>query len=174
VGPERLIGRPGFALTQIGGRALNHGRLWVAFGAVGLAGACHDATLSRVLAQHRFGKPLGDFQLVRGLISDTEIAVRSARALAERAADAFDCASDWLVEDVLAAKLAAGRAAALAAGVSAQIHGAHGLLADGPVQRRTADARVMEIIEGNTQLVQDLLADQTIARHRAAARGGAR
>ncbi|MDI5961382.1 acyl-CoA dehydrogenase family protein [Streptantibioticus silvisoli] len=169
---ERLVGRPGFALTQIGGRALTYGRLWVAFGAVGLAESCHRATLERITTQSRFGQPLKDFQLVRGLVSDTELAVRSARLLARQAATASDTASQWLMDEVLAAKLAASRAATLAAGVCAQIHGAQGLVEDSPVQRRLADARVMEIIEGNTQLVQDLLADQTIARWRATSRGG--
>ncbi len=168
---DRLVGRPGFGLTQVGGRALTLGRLWVAFGALGLAEACHTATLARITRQSRFGQLLKDFQLVRGLVSDTEVALRGARLLADQAAAACDTGSEWVMGDVLTAKLAASRAATLAAGVSAQIHGAQGLLADGPVQRRVADARVMEIIEGSTQLVQHLLADQVIARWRAGAQG---
>jgi glutaryl-CoA dehydrogenase (non-decarboxylating) len=171
---ERLVGHPGFGLTQVGGRALTLGRLWVAFGAVGLAEACHEATVARITQQRRFGQLLKDFQLLRGLVSDTEVALRGAELLAVQAAAACDSASDRIMNDVLTAKLAATRAAGQAAGVSAQIHGAQGLLEDDPVQRRVADARVLEIIEGSTQLVQHLLADQVIARWRAASRGGVR
>lgn len=174
VGAERLVGRPGFGLTQVAGRALTLGRLWVAFGSVGLAQSCVRATLARADRAGAAGRRLKDFQLLRGLISDTHVAVRGAHLLAVSAASALDAASEWAVGEVLAAKLAASRAASLAASVSAQVHGAEGLLADGAVHRRLGDARVMEVIEGNTQLVQDLLAEQVIARWRAAPEGADR
>ncbi|MBS2533106.1 acyl-CoA/acyl-ACP dehydrogenase [Catenulispora sp. NF23] len=174
VGPERLVGRPGFGLTQVGGRALVLGRMCVAFGSVGLAETALNAALARLDQPGPTGRRLRDHQLLRGLVADAVVAARGARLLAESAADALDARAEWAVSETLAAKLAASRAATVAAGVSAQIHGAEGLVEDGPVHRRVCDARVMEVIEGNTQLVQDLLADQVLARWRAESRPGDR
>ncbi|MEU7039444.1 acyl-CoA dehydrogenase family protein [Streptomyces varsoviensis] len=168
---DRLVGRPGFGLAEVAARALTLGRLCVAFGALGVAEACRDATLHTAAQRRRFGRRLGEFQLVQGLIADTEVALEGARALAQRAARALDDGDDWAVAQVLTAKLAASRAARLAADCSAQLHGAEGLAEGSPVERRSQDARVLEIIEGNTQLLQQLIAEQVTARWRAATMG---
>jgi alkylation response protein AidB-like acyl-CoA dehydrogenase len=162
----RLVGRPGFGLAQVGVRALTLGRLCVAFGAVGLAQACGAATLEHIAGHVRFGRRLKDFQLVQGMVADAHVAVEGALLLAARAARSLDEEAQWAVGEVLTAKLAASRAATLAARASAQLHGAQGLAGDGAVQRRLRDAAVFELIEGNTQLLQQLVAEQVVARWR--------
>jgi glutaryl-CoA dehydrogenase (non-decarboxylating) len=61
--------------------------------------------------------------------------------------------------ETMAAKYLASTVAAKAATDAVQIHGANGCTDDFPVSRYFRDAKVMEIIEGSTQIQQ-----MTIAR----------
>ncbi|WP_327004486.1 acyl-CoA dehydrogenase family protein [Dactylosporangium sp. NBC_01737] len=163
---ERLLGRPGTALSHIAADALIVGRLSVAFGAWGLARAALSAATGRAIRREQFDGPLHRLQLVRGLLADSAVAVDAAELLCRRAARALDDRNEWAVAHVLTAKLAASRAASAAAATAAQLHGAEGLVAGSAVDRHVADARVMEIIEGSTQLLQHLIAEQQLARFR--------
>ncbi|QMU67391.1 acyl-CoA dehydrogenase family protein [Streptacidiphilus sp. P02-A3a] len=166
VDADQLLGRPGAALTHIVSDALTLGRLCVAFGAWGLAGAALSAALQRSIERHQFDGPLHRLQLVRGMLADAAVAVDSAELLCRQAALALDGRDEWALGRILTAKLAASRAATTAAAVAAQLHGAAGLVEGCAVDRYVRDARVYEVIEGNTQLLQDLIADQALARHR--------
>lgn len=163
---DRMVGRPGFGVSQVAGGALSLGRLCVAYGSLGLAEACCDAILAHTSSRKQFGGRLIDLQLVRGLISDAVLDTEAARLLCEQAARAMDTQDDWLIQHVLTAKLAASRAADRASAAAAQLHGAAGMVEGGPVDRWVRDARVMQIIEGSTQLLQDLLADESLQRFR--------
>lgn len=163
---DRMVGRPGFGVAQVASSALSLGRLCVAYGSLGLAEACCDAMLGHTSSRRQFGGRLIDLQLVRGLVSDAVLDTEAARLLCEQAARAMDAQDDWLIQNVLTAKLAASRAAGTAAAAAAQLHGAAGLVDGGPVDRWVRDARVMQVIEGNTQLLQHLLAEESLQRFR--------
>jgi glutaryl-CoA dehydrogenase (non-decarboxylating) len=163
---NRLVGRPGAALTHIAADALTLGRLSVAFGAWGLARAALRAALRRSISREQFGGPIHSRQLVRGMLADASAAVDAAQELCRRAARAMDQRDEWAVHHVLTAKLVASRAATTATATAAQLHGASGLIAGCDVDLYVHDARVFEVIEGNTQLLQDLIATQALARFR--------
>lgn len=163
---DRMVGRPGFGVAQVASNALSLGRLCVAYGSLGLAEACCDAMLSHTSTRKQFGGRLIDLQLVRGLVSDAVLDTEAARLLCEQAARAMDTQDDWLIQHVLTGKLAASRAANTAAAAAAQLHGAAGLVEGSPVDRWVRDARVMQIIEGSTQLLQHLLAEESLQRFR--------
>ncbi|RZB19957.1 acyl-CoA dehydrogenase [Streptomyces sp. F001] len=163
---DRMVGRPGFGVAQVASGALSLGRLCVAYGSLGLAEACCDAMLGHTSSRKQFGGRLIDLQLVRGLVSDAVLDTEAARLLCEQAARAMDAQDDWLIHHVLTAKLAASRAADTAASAAAQLHGAAGLVDGGPVDRWVRDARVMQVIEGSTQLLQHLLAEESLQRFR--------
>lgn len=162
----RMVGRAGFGVSQVASTALSLGRLCVAYGSLGLAEACCDAMLGHTSSRRQFGGRLIDLQLVRGLVSDAVLDTEAARLLCEQAARAMDTKDDWLIHHVLTAKLAASRAASTAAAAAAQLHGATGLVDGGPVDRWVRDARVMQVIEGSTQLLQHLLAEESLQRFR--------
>jgi glutaryl-CoA dehydrogenase (non-decarboxylating) len=163
---DRLVGREGTALSHIAADALTLGRLCVAFGAYGLAREATHAAVARSVDRQQFGGPLHQLQLVRGLLSDAVVATEAAGLMCRRAARALDERDEWTMSRVLTAKLAASRAATTAAQVAAQLHGAAGLVEGSPADRYVRDARVLEVIEGNTQLLQHLVAEQALARHR--------
>ncbi|MEV0114283.1 acyl-CoA dehydrogenase family protein [Streptomyces sp. NPDC050844] len=163
---DRMVGRPGFGVAQVAGSALSLGRLCVAYGSLGLAEACCDAMLGHTSGRRQFGGRLIDLQLVRGLISDAVVDTEAARLLCGQAARAMDVQDGRLIQQVLTAKLAASRAAGTASAAAAQLHGAVGLVDGGPVDRWVRDARVMQVIEGSTQLLQHLLAEESLQSFR--------
>ena len=64
------------------------------------------------------------------------------------------------------AKYFASTAAARHAADAVQIHGANGCSADYPVARFFRDAKVMEIIEGSTEIQQITIAGEAYRRRR--------
>ncbi|HYU35605.1 MAG TPA: acyl-CoA dehydrogenase family protein [Thermoanaerobaculia bacterium] len=156
---ENMVGRPGFGVSHVVAAALEQGRYSVACGSVGIAQACLDACLAYSREREQFGKPIFDHQLVRAMLSDMIVQVRSARLMCLRAGYLRQMNDPGAFMETMAAKYLASTVAAKAATDAVQIHGANGCTDDFPVSRYFRDAKVMEIIEGSTQIQQ-----MTIAR----------
>lgn len=154
-----LLGRSGLGVSHVAGAALDLGRYTVAWGCVGILDACLDASVSYAREREQFGRPIRDHQLVRGLISDMYTESRAARLLCAEAGRLRDERSPSAVAAASTAKYFASTAAMRAATGAVQLHGANGCGPEYPVQRYLGDAKVMEIIEGSSQLHQTGLAD---------------
>ncbi|HTQ78418.1 MAG TPA: acyl-CoA dehydrogenase family protein [Thermoanaerobaculia bacterium] len=149
-----LIGRIGFGVSHVAGAALELGRYSVAWGSVGIGQACLDASSSYATSRQQFGKPLSDHQLIRAMLSDMIVNVRAARLLCCRAGYLKERGDPGAFMEIMAAKYYASTVATRAALDAVQIHGANGISSDYPVGRYLRDSRVMEIIEGSTQIQQ--------------------
>jgi alkylation response protein AidB-like acyl-CoA dehydrogenase len=156
---ENMVGRIGFGVSHVVAAALEQGRYSVACGSVGIAQACLDACLQYSRGREQFGKPLFDHQLVRAMLSDMIVQVRAARLMCLRAGYLRQMNDPNAFMETMAAKYLASTVAAKAATDAVQIHGANGCTEGFPVARYFRDAKVMEIIEGSTQIQQ-----MTIAR----------
>ncbi|HVT15334.1 MAG TPA: acyl-CoA dehydrogenase family protein [Thermoanaerobaculia bacterium] len=151
---ENLLGRVGVGLSHVMATALEHGRYSVAWGSVGIAQACLEAALDYSRKRQQFGKPLADHQLIRAMLTDMITRVRAARLLCLRAGHLRDSGDPGAFMETMVAKYFASTVAARAAADAVQIHGANGCSADYPVARYLRDSKVMEIIEGSTQIQQ--------------------
>jgi alkylation response protein AidB-like acyl-CoA dehydrogenase len=147
------IGGAGFGLG-IALSALELGRLSVAAGCAGIIQACLEASTRYASVRRQFGAPIGEHQLVQRLIADMATDARAARLLCERAATLHDARDPGAAHEIFIAKYFASTAATRAAASAVQIHGANGCTDAYPVDRFLRDARVMEIIEGSTQVLQ--------------------
>lgn len=153
-----LLARPGFG-NVVALSALGFGRFSVANGSVGIIQACLDASLEYSNKIHRSGSTLRDHQLIQHLITDMVTDVNASRLLCRSAAAMVDSKDEQEVQQVFMAKYYASTAAMRVANNAAQIHGANGCSEDYPVERYMRDAKVMEIIEGSTQIQQIAIAD---------------
>jgi glutaryl-CoA dehydrogenase (non-decarboxylating) len=151
---ENRVGGVGFGLSAVGSAALDIGRFSVACGCVGVAQACLDASIQRSSTRKQYGALLKDHQLIRKMITEMVVNVRAARALCHRAGVLKDAGDSRTVNETLIAKYFASRTAAQAATDAVQIHGASGCSADSAVQRYYRDAKIPEIIEGSTQILE--------------------
>ncbi|MEM9291422.1 MAG: acyl-CoA dehydrogenase family protein [Acidobacteriota bacterium] len=153
--PSRFrVGRIGFGVTHVASTALDHGRYSVAWGGVGIAQACLDASREYAAERVQFDAPLQEHQLIRRLLADMIADTRAARLLCARAGHLRRSADPAAVPETMIAKYFASRAATRSAGNAVQLHGANGLSDDYPVARHWRDSKVLEIIEGSTQIQQ--------------------
>jgi methoxymalonate biosynthesis protein len=153
-----LVGRPGFGLSHVATSCLTLGRVLVGAGAIGVAREALVSAARHVATRTAGGRQLADRQLVQGLLADAKLAVEGGRALVHRAAVALAGGHPRAAIYAVAAKLAASRAAALTTHHALQLHGAAGLVEHHPLARAWAAAKVYEVIEGSTEVLQGVLA----------------
>ena len=148
------IGGIGFGLAAIVTAALDIGRYSVAWGSVGIAQACLEACIAYTSERMQFGVPIKDHQLVRQMMTEMVTNTKAARLLCYQAGYLKDSGDPRTVMETWIAKYFASRAAVQASSDAVQIHGANGCSSAYPVQRYFRDAKIMEIIEGSTQIQQ--------------------
>ncbi len=137
---------------------LNHGRLSVAAGGVGIAQAAYEASLKYAAERQAFGRPIGNFQLVQAMLADMEVNVMAGRLLvwqAARSREAFDrgeiTRDQWTLA-VSRAKLFVAEMALKVCEDAIQVHGANGYTDAYPVERYWRDAKILGIYEGTNQI----------------------
>jgi glutaryl-CoA dehydrogenase (non-decarboxylating) len=158
-----VVGRPGLGLSWIIATALDHGRFTVAWGAVGIAQACLEASLRHAMSRSQFGAPLVEHQLVRRMLSEMTADTRAARLVCLHAARLRQSRHTDSVAETSLAKHVAARTAMRVAHDAVQIHGALGCSDERSVERHFRDAKVMEIIEGSNEMHQIHITDLAIA-----------
>lgn len=163
VAADSVLGRPGTGLAWVVSAALDHGRFTVAWGAVGIAQACLEASVRHAQQRVQFGVPLIEHQLVRRLISEMTASTRAARQLCLYAARLRGAGDPESMAETSVAKHFAAKVAMQAAHDAVQIHGAQGCSSEQPVARYFRDAKVMEIIEGSNEMHQIHIADLAIS-----------
>jgi glutaryl-CoA dehydrogenase (non-decarboxylating) len=156
---ENLVGREGFGFSHVASTALDLGRYTVAWGCVGIAQGCLEVSLRHAAVRRQFGVPLKDHQLVRQMLTDMLTGAKAARLLCCRAGFLRGRRAPEAVMETSIAKYFASTAASKAAADAVQLHGAYGCSAASPVQRYLRDAKIMEIIEGSTQMQQITIAE---------------
>jgi alkylation response protein AidB-like acyl-CoA dehydrogenase len=165
-GPDALLGPDGFAAGMVMTGVLDLGRYSVAAGSVGIVQACLDASADYAARRSVGAGRLRDLQLVRAKITDMVTDVLAARLLYERAGRLRDAGDEETLMATFVAKYFASKAAARHASEAVQIHGALGCGPDYPVARFYRDAKVMEIIEGSSEIQQITIADSAFRGHR--------
>ena len=136
-------------------------RLYLAIGAVGVGRAALDASIKFAKERKQFGKPIGDFQLIRGMLVDMATEIDAARLLTYRALHMEEIGKRHTKETSMS-KLYASEAADRATYKAIQIHGGYGLTTDFPVERYWRDARLCSIGEGTSELQRLIVAAELL------------
>src|SRR5258706_7481715 len=152
-----LVGKPGFALSHVAPVGLHYGRISTACSALGLLGGCFEESIARAAVRKVGDRTMGDIGMIRSLIARMGTDLEAARFLCHNACRAEDDHLPEAFEKTLMAKYFTSRAAVRAASDAVQIRGASGCHGSAPVSRYYRDAKIMEIIEGTTQIHEDIL-----------------
>jgi alkylation response protein AidB-like acyl-CoA dehydrogenase len=159
-----LLGQPnqGFAIAR---HIVESGRIDVAAQAVGIAGACLDASITHAKERRQFGRPIAEFEAIQWMIADMGTEMDAARLLMYRAASLRASKPDDPRLTLLAAqaKLFASEAANRAATSAVQVFGGHGYLTAFPVERYFRDARAMTLYE-ETSEIERLVIERELAK----------
>lgn len=162
-----VVGRIGFGFSHVGGTALDHGRFCIAWGAVGLLQGCVNACLDYAGQRKQFGKSLNAHPMIQAMIAEMVVQTRAARLMCTNAARLKDRGDPSIIMEASIAKYFSSRAAVSAALDAVQIHGANGCSEDFPVARYLRDAKILEIIEGSSQMQQLMISNYGIQEHAA-------
>ena len=149
-----LVGKEGSGFAWIANTALDFGRYSTACGCVGLAQACLEASQKYSRERTQFGVPIGQHQLVRQMLTNMRVNTQAARLLCYQAGYWRNQGAPEAIQSTLVAKYFASTNVSRIATDAVQIHGANGIGSDYSVQRYLRDAKIMEIIEGTTQIQQ--------------------
>jgi glutaryl-CoA dehydrogenase (non-decarboxylating) len=162
---ENLIGKEGDGF-KICMTHLNHTRLACAAGAVGVARASREAAVSYANQREQFGQKIGQFQMNQDLIAQMVVHEEGARALVYRAAALADQQRPHTLETTIA-KYAAAEAAAFNADAALRILGAYGYSTEFPVERYLRDAKSYQIVEGSSNILKLIIAQDALGYRRA-------
>ncbi|MBU0485474.1 MAG: acyl-CoA dehydrogenase family protein [Proteobacteria bacterium] len=154
---ENLVARVGFGFSHVIGSALDYGRYCVGCGCVGLGQACLEASVSYVNKRKQFGSYLREHQLIQQMIANMITSIKAARLLNYSAGYLKDTGDPDTIMETSIAKYFASQMVNRVAQDAVQIHGAAGCSSEYPVQRYLRDAKIMEIIEGSTQIQQIII-----------------
>jgi alkylation response protein AidB-like acyl-CoA dehydrogenase len=159
---EALLGEPGEGF-KVAMAALDHGRLGVAAGALGVAQACLDACVDFARQRRQFGQRIGDFQMIQATIADMAAQIEAARLLVYKAA--------WLKQqgvrttrETSIAKLFATEAAVQIASDAVLLHGGRGYSNTYPVERYYRDIKGLQIYEGTSHIQRIVIARDVIGK----------
>jgi alkylation response protein AidB-like acyl-CoA dehydrogenase len=153
---EDRIGVEGDAFEDVK-KVLDKGRVGIGALSVGLGRAALDVATAYAKERRQFGRPIGDFQLVRQHLVRARTELDAARLLVHRAARLADVGKPFRSEASMA-KLYATEAASRAANAALQVLGGYGYMRDQPVERIVRDARLMEIGEGTSEIQRVVIA----------------
>lgn len=159
-----MVGRPGFATSHVAPLGLQFGRISTACSALGLLRGCLEESARFAGNRKVGGTTVGDFGMVRTLIARMGTNLEAAALLCNAACRAEDEHRPDAFQQTLMAKYFASRAAVAAASDAVQVCGASGCHGSSPVSRYYRDAKIMEIIEGTTQIHEDVLGKMFLSR----------
>lgn len=155
---HNLLGNIGIGLSHVGLTALDYGRYTIALGCVGIAQACLDEVISYTSERKQFGVTLNKHQLVQKILTEIAVETKSARLMCYHAACLKDDGDLDSIVETWKAKYYASKVATKASIDAVQLLGANGCSDKYPVERFMRDAKIMEIIEGTSQIHEVLIA----------------
>ncbi len=141
--------------------ALDHGRLGVAAGALGVHQACLDACVSFAKERKQFGKPIGEFEMIQSTIAEMKALLDASRLLVYRAAWMKDQGLPTKLETSVA-KYFATNAACKAASDAVLLHGGRGYSNEYPVERYYRDIKGLQIYEGTEHIQKIVIARELL------------
>jgi alkylation response protein AidB-like acyl-CoA dehydrogenase len=147
---DRLLGEEGHGF-RIAMDFFEASRPQVAASAVGIARAAFEYGTVHARSRKAFGKPLIAKQGISFKLADMAMELEAARLLVWRACAAVDAGEDAGLLGSYAKAFAAD-AAMRATTEAVQILGGAGIMGDHPVEKWFRDAKVMQIVEGTSEI----------------------
>ncbi|MFZ3566143.1 acyl-CoA dehydrogenase family protein [Streptomyces sp. BH097] len=146
-------------------RSLVRGRVHIAALCVGMAERTLEESVAHAATSKQGGRPIGEFQLVQGMLAEIQTGVLAGRAMVLDAAEKYDSGEDRNIRPS-AAKLFCSEMVSKAADLAVQIHGGMGYMRGTVVERCFRDARLFRIYEGTSEIQKVIIAKQLLRQAR--------
>ena len=163
-----LLGEEGDGF-RIAMRILDRSRPGIGAQGLGLAQGATDYALEYAKSRETMGKPIGEHQLIAGMLADMETKCEAARGLLYKCGQLIDEGAEGadLTKISAMAKLYCSDVAMEVTTDAVQILGGYGYIQEYPVERMMRDAKITQIYEGTNQIQRLVIAREMLKENRA-------
>jgi alkylation response protein AidB-like acyl-CoA dehydrogenase len=152
---DNLLGEEGQGFRYLMSN-LAQERLSIAVAGVAAARAAFEATLAYTTSRQAFGQPLSSFQNTRFTLAELATELRVAEAFADQCVLALN-AGQLTADEAAMAKWWCTELQGRAVDAGVQLHGGYGFMAEFPIGRAYADARITRIYGGTTEIMKEII-----------------
>jgi alkylation response protein AidB-like acyl-CoA dehydrogenase len=165
---DNLLGEEGEGF-KIAMRILDRSRPGIGAQGLGLAQGATDYAVDYAKSRETMGKPIGQHQLIAGMLADMETKCEAARGLLYRCGQMIDEGAEGseLTKISAMAKLYCTDVAMEVTTDAVQILGGYGYIQEYPVERMMRDAKITQIYEGTNQIQRLVIAREMLKENRA-------
>ncbi|MBU8567945.1 acyl-CoA dehydrogenase family protein [Virgibacillus pantothenticus] len=160
-----ILGREGGGFDYIVSTALDYGRYSIAWAGVALAQEALDAMVAYSRKREQFGKKIHQFQLIQGIIGDSVTKIHAARSLCLKAGEMRKNSDEEAGIETTIAKYFSSKVASQITAEAVQVHGGYGCSSLYPVERLFRESKVLEIIEGTSQIQQIIISNYGLRKY---------
>jgi len=161
-------GDAGGARSMIAQQGFAEARITTTTVGIGIHAACFDECIKYVQQRKAFGRPIGHFQYVQGMLVDMYTELECSRLLRDKAARLLEEGNAPLLE-ACTLKYFGAEAARRATDKAVQIFGGLGYIDDTPVSRFYRDVRWVPIGDGTNEIQKLVIARILLAQERISA-----
>ncbi|GAA6157390.1 acyl-CoA dehydrogenase family protein [Pyruvatibacter sp.] len=136
---------------------LERGRLHISAVCVGVAERLIADCVEYASERKQFGQPIGEFQLVQGMLADSKTEAYAGRCMVMDAAKRRDAGED-IGTEASCSKYFCSEMVGRVADRAVQIYGGAGYIADYGIERLYRDVRIFRLYEGTSQIQQVVIA----------------
>jgi butyryl-CoA dehydrogenase len=158
---DQLLGERGAGLRQTLS-TISTGRILIGAMALGILQGSLDRSVAYMKERRAFGKALAEFQALQFKVADMAVHAEAARLMLYDAAARKDAGRPFDQHSSMA-KLFATEKAMAAAHQAIQIHGGYGITSEFAVSRAFGDAKVLEIVEGTSEIQRMIISRALLA-----------
>ena len=153
----------GWALAM---KTFERSRPGIAAQAVGIAQGALDVAAQYANERKQFGRPIGEFQMISGMLADMATRTEAARQLLYAAAERIDAGDEHATRWAAMAKLFCGDTAMAVTTDAVQVLGGYGYTTEYPVERMMRDAKITQLYEGTQQIQRLIIARDVLSAYR--------
>jgi alkylation response protein AidB-like acyl-CoA dehydrogenase len=158
-----LLGEEGQGFT-IAMRTFDRSRPAIAAQAVGIAQGALEVATRYARERKQFGRAIGEFQMIQGLLADMDAQTEAARQLLYKACIEIDAGAPDASRWAALCKLVAGDTAMRVTTDAVQVLGGYGYIDEFPVERMMRDAKITQLYEGTQQIQRLVIARSLLGR----------
>ena len=164
VGKDRLLGETEDVPYREGAKeAFSIERVGVAAMSLGIIDRCLELSIEYAKTCVRFGKPIGEHQLIQEKLARMEMHRLNVENMVFRTIEKAGAGAAMTLSEASVMKLYSARAAMEVALEAVQLHGGNGYMAEFEVEQLARDAKVLQIYAGTdeiqiSQIARNLLA----------------
>ncbi|MEX2236909.1 MAG: acyl-CoA dehydrogenase family protein [Dehalococcoidia bacterium] len=140
---------------------LDSERIFLSGEPLGIAEEALDLSVSYAKQRKQFGQAIGEFQMIQSKLADMYTTIEASRLLTYRAATQWQHGAD-VHRDAAAAILFSAETATKVCLDAMQIHGGYGYLTEMPFGRMLADAKLLEIGAGTSEIRRMIIARELL------------